>query len=244
MAPTATSYGAAMIRENLDRYGYHVSLVAGGALPRYAYTIGMSAMAGAELILAGASFFRAQDVKRILDEAVDRVRTMQSLQPPTLQVEGLGSFSFRRIDASWAAGLMTSAIATYGGEVSAWQVRPDQEHWTLDIPDMCQPWSAERERVWRWMHEPWSYPVPDYAVATTNLDALRGRRITEAARWEVDRWELCAGVGSATPSDEIRLVPLATLLATDASLEAVIELKMGQALWRNDTGGAWQVWRV
>lgn len=42
-----------LIQANINAYGYHVTVVTGGALPRYAYTIGCVLIVGAELVFAG-----------------------------------------------------------------------------------------------------------------------------------------------------------------------------------------------
>ena len=129
-----------------------------------------------------------------------------------------------------------------GASVSALQIMPDEDHRTIDVPALERPWSAAAEPVWQWLREPWSYPVPRNSFATTHLDALRGERITEAARWEDEQWELFAGAGPDVPLDEVRVVPLGTLLAVDPALDAVTRLDVGRALWRDADDGDWNHW--
>jgi hypothetical protein len=126
-------------------------------------------------------------------------------------------------------------------EIPALQIIPDKEHWTIDVPDMTAPWSATLEPVWRWQREVWTYPVPKEATATTDLAALRGKRVTEAVRWEEDHWELFAGAGPDVSKDELRVVLLGTLVAADPSLMAVINLEVGAGLWRDDIS-EWHPW--
>lgn len=243
MTESAKDSALESIQLNVAKYGFHIYLVAGEAIPRFAYTIGISEVIGAELILAGASFFFAEDVKHILNAVATDLRAQPSLQYLHLQVGCLGSFSIRRAHSSWATALMLGALDYYGEkDIPAWQVVPDQDHWTLDIPDLGQPWSASNEPCWRWLHEPWKFSVPAQSVATTNLGALRGERITEAARWEADQWELFAGAGPDVPPGDVRVVPLGTLLAIDDSLAVVTTLKVGSAVWRDTSAGEWQPW--
>jgi hypothetical protein len=68
--------------------------------------------------------------------------------------------------------------------IHAYQIVPDETHWTNEIPDLSQTWSLELAPAWRWQYEEWIYPVPVDSMAITNLDALRGKRITEVMRWE------------------------------------------------------------
>ena len=97
--------------------------------------------------------------------------------------------------------------------------------------------------AWRWLREPWTYPVPDDSTAVTNLAALRGERITEASRWEVDEWEMFAGAGPDVPQDEMRVVPIGTLVAADESLAPVVHLAVGEGLCRDpEPGSEWHPW--
>jgi Domain of unknown function (DUF4262) len=233
----------AQIQSNVARYGHHIYLIPAETVPRIAYTIGLSANKGAELILVGASFYSAEEVARIINTIAANFSSQADCRQMTIQVESLGTFSLRKAEPSWTNELLLGALDYYQAtEISAFQIVPDEEHRTIDVPDLSQPWSATVEPVWQWLHEPWMLPISSRSVATTNLDALRGERITEAARWDEDSWELFAGSGPDTPRGEIRSVPLATLLAVDDSLSAVVELDVDQALWRNPSDVTWHRW--
>jgi hypothetical protein len=138
---------------------------------------------------------------------------------------------------------MLGAVDFYGNtSIQAWQIVPEPAHRTLDTPDMRKPWSAAEEPVWQWMHVPWTLPVPSASSAVTELAVLRGERVTEAARWEEDQWELFAGEGAAVPKEEIRMVALGTLLGADPSLLPVTSLPVGGALFRDPDEGEWEPW--
>jgi hypothetical protein len=232
-----------LIRSNIAKYGHHIYLVAGEALPRFAYTIGVNSIAGAELVFAGASYYAAEEVKEIVNAVAACLRTQADWQKVSVRLDSLGSFCLRKAAAPWVNALLLGVLDFYGTkEASALQIVPDDDHWTVDIPDLTRPWSAAGEPIWRWLYDPWKYSVSQSAVATTNLSALRGDRITEAARWELDQWELFAGSGPDVPPDEVRVVPLATLLAIDDSLMAVTDLAIGQALWRDAEESVWHSW--
>lgn len=243
MTDLARDSALQLIRSNIAQYGCHIYLVAGAAIPRFAYTIGLRGEAGSELVLAGASFYSAVQVKLILNEAAKHIGSAVDSQQYFVELGSLGTFFVRKVDSTWARALMLGAIDYYGQDgISAWQVVPDRDHWTLDVPDLTRPWDARLEPCWRWLHEPWVYPVSARSVATTNLGALRGDRITEAARWEIDQWELFSCAGPDVPRHEVRMVPLGTLLAIDESLADVATLEVGQALWRDAYEGGWQSW--
>lgn len=229
------------IRENITRKGHHIySVAGGGATPRFAYTVGVSESIGFELILAGAIFYYLNDVTQIINDMAARLKAR--LAQDVFEVSGQGSFFLRKAHVSWARALMLGAMDYYRvDELPALQIVPDKSHWTIDVPDMSTPWSATTEPVWRWLFEPWTYPVPEASTVTTNLAALRGERITEAMRWEEDEWELFAGAGPDVTEEERRVVPLGTLLGADSSLQCVVDLKIGSGLWR-DGASDWHPW--
>jgi hypothetical protein len=188
------------IRENIARSGLHVYMVISEVMPRFAYTIGLSESVGAELILAGGVFYMKDDVLQIIKAIASELKAAQERR--TFEVTGQGSFSLRQAHSSWAAEFILGAFDYYQKrDISALQIVPDEAHWTLDIPDMTAPLSVTGEPVWRWLREPWTFPVPKNSTATTDLAALRGEPVTEAARWEEDYWELFAGCGPDVPKE-------------------------------------------
>jgi hypothetical protein len=232
-----------VIRTNIAKYGHHITLVSGGAVPRFAYTIGISQIISAELVFAGGAFYSAEEVQEIINEIAKNLVAPSTPAHLTVVVDALGSFSLRQADMSWSDALMLGAFDFYQSrDIPGFQIVPDNAHWTLDIPDLTRPWNAESEPVWRWLHEPWENSVSPQSVAITNLDALRGDRITEASRWEDDQWELFAGAGPDVPRSDIRVVPLGTLIAMDPSLDAVTSLKVGESLWRDKSEVMWHQW--
>ena len=138
---------------------------------------------------------------------------------------------------------MLGALDYYQGKsITTYQIVPDESHWTSEIPDLTQPWSPELAPTWRWLHEVWSYPISARSVSITNLEALRGEKITEAARWEDDEWEMFAGPGPDVPKEERRVALIGLLLALDKSLLPVMNLPIGEGLWR-DNHSDWHPWR-
>ncbi len=231
------------IRRAIARHGYFGYTVIGGPTPRWAYTIGLTESVGTELVLAGAVIYGVDDVAVILAELVRRLRHGANLDA-VLHVESLGTFTFRRADRSWIELMLLGATDYYRDrEVSAYQIVPDDEYWTIDTPNMAEPWSPTSAPIWKWLREEWTYPVPPDSIAMTNEEALRGGRITEAARWEEDEWELFAGgpPESEAQKEAGRPLPLGTFLGHDASLRAVVDLEIGKAL-RRDDDGEWEPW--
>jgi hypothetical protein len=231
------------IRKNIKRSGHHIYVVMGGATPRFAYTIGVSESTGDELILAGAVIYYEEEVTQIINNIAAQLKGQRDRK--SFKVSGQGSFTLRNVHNSWSTELMLGAFDYYQKrDIPALQIVPDKSHWCIDVPDMSAPWSATKEPVWRWLHEAWTYPVPEDATAATNLPALRGDRITEVTRWEEDVWEAFVGAGPDVSEDQMRVVPLGTLIAVDESLERAVHLAIGEGLWRDpDPDSEWHPWR-
>ena len=230
-------------RENIRQYGYHLYVVSGGQVPRYAYTIGLSPRFGRELIFAGGIIFMHREIIDVIRSAVQMMTPGEKAFSSPFAVDSQGIFSLRECDTSWTDELMLGASDFYQTSgIRALQILPDASHWTIDIPNMHQQWNNQTASVWKWQKEPWKYTAPRGSHVTTDLNALRGERITEASRWEEDYWELFAGFAPDVPKEDTRVVPLGTFLATDPSLEAVLELGIGDAIWR-DEASDWHAWK-
>jgi len=230
------------ISDHIDQYGYHVTTVIQDIAPRFTYTIGGSGLFGFELILAGSSIFLLEDVLKIIEHIVDCCKNGFP-DDGKIEVDNYGHFTLRRAHTSWINILLLGAVDYFNDTtITAYQICPDTDHTTIDVPDLGLAWSAEREPAWRWLRQPWESPIPPTSTALTNLAALRGERITEASRWELDQWELFAGSGPDTPEHEVRIVPIGTLLAVDQTLEPVIFLDVGKSLWRDADATEWNEW--
>jgi hypothetical protein len=234
------------MRSNIEQFGYHVYLVLGRRAPRFAYTIGLTSSWGAELMLAGGAFYSNEDVKQIIDAiALERYSQSDFREEEFVDLLPFGTFQLQKVHASWATVLARGAYDyLQTTDLSAVQIVPSGERWTIDVPDLSRERRLDDEPVWQWLTEPWPFSVSDTSVAVTNLDALRGKRITEAVRWEDAEWELFAGSGPDTAPADVRRVPLATLLAADQTLAPVAELEVGKGLWREASDVVWHEWRT
>ncbi len=231
------------IRENIQRHGYHLYIVTGGAVPRYAYTIGLSETdAGAEILLAGCMTYLGSDLEVIVAEAAHHLKRDKCFSGMKVSTQQHGQFELREVNDRWQSALALGAIDYYNNRpFKMFQLLPDQQHATIDVPDMSRNIGEDSSSAWQWLWRPWTYHVSPKATATTNLCALKGALITEAARWEADEWELFAGSGPDVDKAEIRVVPIGTLLAHDPTLLPVLDLEVGKALWRESPDN-WQVW--
>jgi hypothetical protein len=193
-------------------------------------------------MLAGGISLLGNAVMQALADAAKAARRGTLAVDSRLVVDGVGPFRVGPVHRSWAEQLLLAAFDFYNrDDVTAVQLAPEGDARTIDVPDFSVPWSAAREPVWRWLKEPWDFEVSPTSMAVTNLDAMRGQPISEAARWEETDWELFAGPGPYTPNEDMRVVPLATLLGFDPSLEPVARLEVGRAI-RRVPPGPWEPW--
>jgi hypothetical protein len=231
----------ARIESDIASFGHHITLVRGGKVPRFAYTIGLARLAGNEVVLAGATTLSARDVKRTTNAAADVVRTGAAMPDATFEVDNIGTFRLGPVDGSWIRLLLRGATSFYHDRIAALQIVPDDSERTIDVPDMSRAYDEAHEPVWRWLTAPWPFEIAPSSAAVTNIEALRGRPITEVARWEQDQWEMFAGAGPDVRPEDVRAVPIATLLGFDESAWPVVKIEVGAGLWR-EPRGAWQAW--
>ena len=231
------------IKANIEQHGYHVTMVTGGAIPRFAYTIGCKEALGLEFIFAGGENYSKFDVSKIFDEIASSAKEEHNWSNLSVRIDSLGSFSVARVDKSWSE-LLTLGVFDYYNqtEIQVWQILPDDTHRTLDVPDMSQAFEVGSQPIWQWLSRKWDYPVPNGSMVVTDLRVLFGEKATEVTRWENDEWEIFSGAGPDTPKEEMRIVPLGILLGIDKSLEPIVHLEIGKGLWRNSAELTWIDW--
>jgi hypothetical protein len=202
--------------------------------------MGLTGAGVPEVVLAGTASLSADGVFEALEAAAERVGGAPLADGEVLDVPGVGAFTFTPVDPSWTRELLLGALDYYDrDDVPALQLVPDAALRTIDVPDLSVAFDPRREPVWRWLVEPWDLPVPSDAVAMTDLKALRGEPVSQAARWETDYWELFSG--SDVAKEDGRAIPLATLLGFDPTLEPVMRLEVGDAI-RREPPGEWETW--
>ncbi len=233
------------IEDNIDRRGHHVTMVAGGAVPRFAYTIGLSRRYGFELIIGGCYFYLANQVGLIVNQIAESPQLGTTFIAGGFTVEtDLGLFRLDPVHDSWSKRLILGALDYYQqDQVPCLQIVPSDDHRTIDVPTMLSAWDSEAEPVWKWLYEPWNFSVAEGSLAITNLQALQGEKIVEAMRWEEHEWELFSREGDEIARSDVRQVCLGMLLATDASLIPITHLGIGEGIWRESAETTWNAWK-
>lgn len=236
-----------LIRSNIQKFGRHVYSVRGGESPRFLYTIGLFEKSGAELLFAGGAIFDERAVGSVLNTVARLIE--EGADPSQLRIEtqALGPVRLIRVDPSWVSKLLLGALDYYDvKDLPTWQIVPiETEKVSIDIPNTAEPYSPTGHPVWRWLDGAWPYDIPRDGVAITDLDMMLGYAASEVMRWESAEWEIYSGEKPEYEEDAYR-VPLATLLAFDASLEPAVDLRIGRGMIRdyddNGRAGPWEPW--
>lgn len=232
-----------LVQSNIKQYGFHITIVGSEVLPRYAYTIGLTELLGFELAFAGGVLYLKEEVLIILNEIAEGLKKGNDKHLEEISVGALGTFSFLQVDPSWNKLVLLGVIDHYKtNDIKALQVIPDIRHYTLDIPDMSKDLNVYSDPVWQWLVRKWDYDVPENSTVTTNINTLQGEAVTEVMRWEENEWEMFAGAGPEVPKEDMRVVPLGTMLGIDKMLLPAIKLKIGKGLWREGVGLQWSDW--
>jgi hypothetical protein len=231
------------IDSSIKSNGYHVTMVTGGELPRFAYTIGCKGILSAEFVFAGGEFYSKDDVSEIISQVISGAKKEANLPGLAVEIKSLGRFSISEANESWSELLLLGAFDYYKKDkITVWQILPDASHFTLDVPDMSQVFDIASQSVWQWLSRKWDYPVPNHSMAVTNLKVLFGEKAAEVVRWEVDEWEIFSEAGSDIAKEDMRIVPLGLLIGIDKSLEVAVELEIGKGVWRDSIELEWNDW--
>lgn len=232
-----------VIKENITLHGFHYTVVSGGDVPRFVYTIGCSEKNGVELLFAGGEYYSIVEVDLFLKGVILCINNDVDLTEIRLNVSELGSFRLMQTHPSWAQLLALGVFDYYqNANIDVWQIVPDDAHYTLEIPDTTIAFDIQSNKVWQWLVRDWDYPVPAHATAIVNLPVLFGQPATEVMRWEEDEWEIFSGPGPDVPEEDMRVVALATLIGIDPSIEPVVQLEIKKGCWRENAESEWNEW--
>jgi hypothetical protein len=227
-----------IIRKSIDKNGYHVTLVNGGQNPNFSYSIGLSERFGFELIIAGG-FNSIKDNEFIFEHIYTKLKSGSSVNSQ-FSLSDNDVFHLGTVDSSWCEKLMLGVYDYYNvDEITAYQIIPIER--TLDTPIMSDAVNPN-DPVWKWLYMDWNIDAPKNSYVITDLNALKGKTIIEVAKWEDHVWEMFSGPGPDVEKEDIRVVPLGTILGIDATLKPIVNLIVGQGLWRDNKDSSWQDW--
>ena len=227
-----------IIRKNIYKNGFHITMVNGGQNPNFSYSIGLTERFGFELIIAGG-FKSIKDNEFILEHLYQKLISGSTVNSQ-FSLSDNGVFYLDTVDSSWGEKLMLGVYDYYSiDKITAYQIIPVER--TLDTPLMSDA-IIPNDPVWKWLHTNWNIDAPKNSYVITDLDALKGKTITEVAKWEDHVWEMFSGPGPDVEKEDIRIVPLGTILGIDATLKPIVNLIVGQGLWRDNKDSSWHDW--
>ncbi len=227
-----------IIRKNIVNYGYHITLVNRGQNPDFSYSIGLTEKLGFELIIAGG-FKSIKENEFLLGHIYQKLQSGSTVNSQ-FSLSDNDVFNLVSVDQSWCEKLMLGVYDYYGvDEIKAYQIIPLER--TLDTPIMSEA-VIPNDPVWKWLFMDWNINAPKNSYVITDFDAIKGKTITEASRWEDHVWEMFSGPGPDVKKEDIRIVPLGTILGIDATLTPIVDLTVGQGMWRDNKDSNWQDW--
>ncbi|KAF2343107.1 DUF4262 domain-containing protein [Flavobacterium tistrianum] len=227
-----------IIKNNIDKNDYHLTLVNGGQHPEFSYSIGLTEKLGFELIIAGG-FISTEDNELIFRYIYNQLVSGKKIDSEFYPSEN-NSFYLGTVDASWSKELMLGVYDYYSVDtIKAYQIIPKER--ALDTPLMSETKKTD-DPIWKWLDIDWNLTAPKNSYAITDIYSLKGKTITELTRWEDHVWEMFSGPGPDFQEEDIRIVSLGTILGIDPSLEPILKLEIGQGLWREDINSEWQDW--
>lgn len=233
-----------LISHNIEKFGFHIYLVNGGAAPRFIYTIGLSKKVGFELAFVGGYFFEDSQAVNILEAVANSALNGTLDAVAGFRTKNHGHFRLQAIHSTWITQLFLGMVDFFSDDIPrCYQLLPEEIYSTIDVPDMRKPYGEETHPIWKWLKREWPHSIASESQAVTDLRALKGDLVTEATRWEESEWELFAGAGDEQRQEDLRKVPVSVLLAFDSSLEPVLDLKIGEGLWRDSSSGPWHEWK-
>src|SRR5579872_703482 len=89
------------IHTNIERHGYHVTLVQAANQPRFAYTIGLFEKWNYELVFAGGVYFMKDEVLQMFNRVFNNLKVNNGVLSKNLAIDNLGEFSFLSVNRSW-----------------------------------------------------------------------------------------------------------------------------------------------
>lgn len=227
-----------LIKSGINKNNYHITLVTGGQHPRFSYSIGLTEKLGFELIIAGGfnSVKENESIFRLIYEQLESGSTVDS----QFFLSDNNIFYLGTVDSSWSKKLMLGVYDYYDlDDIIAYQIILLDR--TMDTPLMSQARTLN-DPIWKWLDMDWNIKAPKNSYVVTDIDALRGKTIVELMRWEEHKWEMFSGPGPDFKEEEIRIVPLGTILGIDDTLQRTVNLDIGKGLWRDNKDSEWNDW--
>lgn len=214
-----------------------VVFVQQGTVPSYGYTEGVTALAGCELVCAGALRYDVYQVERILRACAEDLMRRASHESAMVEVAGLGTFAMGGVERDWVEALLLGN-RTRRRQAHWVQIIPVEPAPTLDTPDMARRLAEGHNPAWQWLVRPWDLPIPEESWVVTTLEVLTGSSPPVTIyRWEADQWEALDKRAAEVDRDVVRVAPFGLLTAVVADWSLALSLGVGEGFQR--VGSEW-----
>ncbi len=231
------------IRSNINSSGFHISAVNQDLTPRFAYTIGLFEILGFELIYAGGMNFLLDDINVIINSIGSSLLSKKNNSKNEFIINKYGLFNLTEVHQSWSKNMLLGAHDYYNvTTIPCFQINPISNNKSLDTPTMNIIYDEKEQTIWSWMTRDFNWNVPKLSKCIINNDILFGAKALEIMRWEEDEWEVFTSNSQTINEEDMRIIPLTTLIGIDITLMRILELEVGKGLIRELPTNEWENW--
>lgn len=237
----------AELQSHIDEDGFGRVFADLGTHPRYFYTIGLYRHLGYELILAGCYGWTKDEALEVLwqlgHQLLRRSRRCAARISDRVKTE-LGTVRLVPCHRSWTAPMLSGAAQYWSlRHVPAKQVVPLGPAATIELPDMHEPLDPSTSRCWAPLLEPSHACSHCGKRAVVDVAVLRTGGVARVMHYEDRSWFMF-GEAPTTTVEDLRELPLEALFALDPTLEALLDLPVGEEALRDGVGNSWRHRRI
>lgn len=231
------------IKDNILKHRFHINVVSQEFTPRFAYTIGLFNKNGYELVLAGNMDLLYDDIIYILNFIGNKLINHEETTGSRFEINIKSMFELRKVDESWTDIMLLGVNDFYNDKsILSYQIHQIGNMTSVDIPNMNCKFKPEDQPIWRWLTCKNDLNIPQNSKVVINKDILYGAKALEIMRWDENEWEIYSMNPENLDEDDMRIIPVSTIIGIDNSLERILELNVGKGLIRDSPNNAWESW--
>lgn len=209
------------VRRNIENNGYHICTVLQGVCPRFSYSIGLHQKLGYELVVAGLCSVDAIHIPDLISSAIDGKHYLNQEEDSNHLIE------LKDANPSWASVLARWAVSYYQkDDIKLKQIIPEGI-FTIDTPDMSSSYKNVANGSWRYLVEPWPYPISAESEAYCDSGIIAGQDILSISRYEEGYWEISSGFGY---NDRAKILPASVIIERFGAGNAMITMDLDTSI--------------
>lgn len=201
---------------DINAFSHSITTVTQGFCPRFSYTVGAFEHLGYEIVFAGGCLLLSDEIPAVFSSV------MEDNEDKRLSLWArFGKIKLRDAHPSWAPVMALNAIRQYPGRTIKLKQAYFSDIRTIDDPDMTKPYNDPINGSWKYLKEAWPYCLAESASALLDLDALKGKDLKVASRYEDDYWEI---LSNNSFDENSRIIPISVILEYWPSFHFIINM--------------------